>query len=46
VAGAVLRAGSNRLLSGHELSILELVAEGLTNVRSAARLHLNSHYNG
>ena len=42
VAGAVLRP-EQRLLSGHELSILELVAEGLTNREIGARLHL-SHY--
>jgi DNA-binding NarL/FixJ family response regulator len=42
VAGAVLRP-EQRLLSGHELSILELVAEGMTNREIGARLHL-SHY--
>jgi DNA-binding NarL/FixJ family response regulator len=42
VAGAVLRP-EQRLLAGHELSILELVAEGLTNREIGARLHL-SHY--
>lgn len=42
VAGAVLRP-EQRLLSGHELSIVELVAEGLTNREIGARLHL-SHY--
>jgi DNA-binding NarL/FixJ family response regulator len=42
VAAAVLRP-EQRLLSGHELSILELVAEGLTNREIGARLHL-SHY--
>jgi two-component system, NarL family, response regulator DevR len=42
VAGAVLRP-ERRLLSGHELSILELVAEGMTNREIGARLHL-SHY--
>lgn len=42
VAGAVLRP-EHRLLSGHELSILELVAEGMTNREIGARLHL-SHY--
>lgn len=42
VAGAVLRP-EQRLLSGQELSILELVAEGLTNREIGARMHL-SHY--
>jgi DNA-binding NarL/FixJ family response regulator len=42
VAGAVLRP-EQRLLSVQELSILELVAEGLTNREIGARLHL-SHY--
>jgi DNA-binding NarL/FixJ family response regulator len=42
VAGAVL-CPEQRLLSGHELSILELVAEGLTNREIGARVHL-SHY--
>jgi len=41
-AGRWLRP-EQRLLSGHELSILELVAEGLTNREIGARLHL-SHY--
>ncbi|MGQ0623445.1 MAG: response regulator transcription factor [Sporichthyaceae bacterium] len=42
VAEAVL-SPEQRLLSGHERSILELVAEGLTNREIGTRLHL-SHY--